>query len=112
MKKWKIDDSRIEETLSTDSDRFVANWLLDRDLSPEAKSVLNKGREIYRFYFENLGQLPTIKFKIESWDAGWWHLRNALSSVDLAKELFTEIKPLHSDLREKILPQIESFGFL
>ncbi len=112
VKKWKIADTQIAESLATGEETFVAKWLADRDLSPEALSVLRKGRQIHEFYFENLGQLPTSKFKIENWDAGWWQIRNALGDVSLGKELMTELKTLHGALREKILPEISRYGIL
>jgi hypothetical protein len=74
--------------------------------------VLQTGRQIYQFYFENLSQLPTTKFKIESWDAGWWQIRNALGEVNLGSELFKRLKTQHGELREKILPQIFDYKFL
>ena len=75
-------------------------------------SVLRKGKQIYQYYFENLGQIPTTKFKIENWDAGWWQIRNALGDVNLGKEIMTEVKALHGELREKILPEISRYGIL
>lgn len=112
IKSWKIGDSQIAESLSTGEDTFVAEWLSRRDLSSEAMSVIRKGRQIYQFYFENLGQIPTTKFKIENWDAGWWQIRNALGDVNLGKELMTELRALHSQLREKILPEITKYGII
>lgn len=110
--KWTIDDGQIAETLASGEDSFLARWLADRTLSNEAMSVMRKGREVYEFYFENLSQLPTTKFKIETWDAGWWQIRSALAEVNLGKNLFVDFKGLHGQLREKVLPQIYSFGFL
>ncbi len=112
VKKWKIDDSQIAESLSTGEDAYVAKWLADQELSSEALSVLRKGNQIYQYYFENLGQIPTTKFKIENWDAGWWQIRNALGDVNLGKEMITELKALHGELREKILPDISRYGIL
>ncbi len=112
VKKWKIGDSQIAESLSTGEDSYVAKWLSGRDLSPEAASVIRKGKQIYQFYFENLGQIPTTQFKIENWDAGWWQIRNALGDVNLGKELLTVLKLYHNELREKILPEIQAYGIL
>lgn len=50
--------------------------------------------------------------KIEKWDAGWWQIRNALSDVNLGKEMMAELKTYHGELREKILPEISSYGIL
>jgi hypothetical protein len=112
VKNWEITDGDIAETLVNAEDTFVANWLLERNLSAEAKEVLTKGKEIYKFYYANLGQMRTMKFKIETWDAGWWQIRNALADVDLAKEMFAEMKVLHNNLKSKILPKISEYGIM
>ena len=110
--KWKISDSEISLTTAKDEDRFLANWISKQNLSTESKELLEKGKEIYKFYFENLNQLRTPKFKIETWDAGWWQIRNALQDVNLAADLFNELKILHNKLKEKILPEIEKYKFI
>lgn len=112
VKNWKIGDTQIAETLAGAEDAFVATWLRGRTLLPEAAGVLKKGHQIYRFYFENIAQLPTAKFKIEAWDAGWWQIRKALGDVSLGNELIAEMKVLHGELREKILPEISRYGIL
>ncbi len=112
VKHWTITDGDIAETLINAEDTFVANWLLGRNLSNEAKDVLTKGKEIYKFYFANLGQVRTTKFKIETWDAGWWQIRNVLADVNLGKEMFDEIKILHNKLKVKILPKINEYGIM
>lgn len=112
VKKWNITDTNITETLATAADTYVAEWLASRDLSPESTSVIRKGKQIYKYYFEILHQLPTTKFKIQNWDAGWWQIRNALGDVNLGKELMEELKIYHSQLKEKILPEISRYGIL
>ncbi|MEO6051906.1 MAG: hypothetical protein ABIP78_11320 [Pyrinomonadaceae bacterium] len=112
IKKWKIGDSQIAEALATGIDTYVANWLAGQDLSPEAMSVIRKGKQIYQYYFENVGQIPTTKFKIENWDAGWWQIRNALGDVNLGKEIMAELKVYHGQLREKIVPEISRYGII
>jgi len=112
VKKWKCTDSEIMISMAKDEDRFFANWLKNKQLSNESEQLFNKGQEIYKFYFENLNQLRTPKYKIETWDAGWWQIRNALTDVNLASNLFDELKVLHNKLREKLLPQIYEYEFI
>jgi len=112
INKWKIADSEINISIAKDEDRFLANWLSNKRLSAVSKKLLIKGNEIYKFYFANLNQLRTPKFKIETWDAGWWQIRNALSDVNLAIDLFDELKILHNQLRDKISQQIDEYKFL
>ncbi len=112
LKKWQITDSDIRQTLLSAEDSFVSKWLASRTLSPEAQALLNKGKEIYRFYFEHLNQLRTNKFKIETWDAGWYQIRMALKNADLAVDKLSELKALHRSLRDKLLPQLTEYGIL
>lgn len=91
---------------------FVHKWLSVHKLTPEAQSLLSKGKEIYRFYFENLNQLRTNKFKIETWDAGWYQIRMALKNADLAANKILELKELHRALRAKLLPQLTEYGII
>lgn len=112
LKKWQITDSDIRQTLLSAEDTFVYKWLSEHTLSPEAQAILKKGKEIYRFYFENLNQLRTNKFKIETWDAGWYQIRMALKNADLAADKMIELKELHRALRAKILPQLYEYGIL
>ena len=112
LKKWQITDSDIRQTLLSAEDTFVCKWLASHTLSPEAKALLNKGKEIYRFYFENLNQLRTNKFKIETWDAGWYQVRMALKNADMAFVQLNDLKQLHRALRAKLLPQLTEYGII
>jgi len=80
----------------------VANWLKDRELSDEAQEVITKGMEVYKLYFSSLNQMATHKWKIATWDAGWYQIRRCLNEHNLAMD----------EIEEKILPKIEEFGFL
>ncbi len=112
VKIWKISDGDIADSLAGAEDTFVVKWISETDLSKEARDVLNKGKEIYKFYFANLAHVHTTKFKIESWDAGWWQIRNVLADGNLGKELFDELKTLHNQLRAKLLPQISAYQII
>lgn len=112
LKKWKIADSDIALSFTNDQDRFVAQWLSQQELSKEALLVLELGKSVYKFYFNHLNELRTNKFKIQTWDAGWWQIRNVLVDENLAEDLFKELKLAHSSLREKLLPKIYEYGFL
>jgi hypothetical protein len=112
VNKWKIADSKIANTLLGDDNRFVANWINKKSLSTEAKELLVKGKEIYKFYYLYLNELNTKHYKIDTWDAGWWQIRNALTDQKLGNQLLAELKGYHSKLRDKILPQIYKYGFL
>ncbi|MBR4153272.1 MAG: hypothetical protein IKT98_09990 [Selenomonadaceae bacterium] len=84
-------------------DRFAAKWLENhrKELSLESKAVINAGREIYKRFYAELERLDVVRWKIESWDAGWYQIRMSLgASVDLTA------------LSAKLLPQIYELGFL
>ena len=82
------------------------------EMSPEALLLLDFGREVYKFYFNHLNQLRTTRFKIQTWDAGWWQIRNVLDDDNLGLDLLAQLKSAHLALKEKLLPQVYEYGFL
>ncbi len=112
IKSWKPTDSDIMLQLATAKERFVCTWLAKQNLSPEAKAVLDAGENVYQFYFENIHRLATKKFEIETWDAGFWQIRNALNAKKSGENELDNLKQAHNALREKLLPQIYELGFL
>jgi hypothetical protein len=74
--------------------------------------LLAAGTAVYRAYFASLNQLRTGKFKIETWDAGWWQIRSALKDRDLGGDELASVKAAHDGLRDKLRPQLSEFGFL
>ncbi len=113
MKKWQVSDSDIAMSLtSADADRFVAIWLARQKLSAEAEELLALGREYYALFYAQLNNLATPKFKIATWDAGWWQIRRALEDQTLGNDLLKRIKAKHVVLRGKLLPQLVDYGFI
>ncbi len=112
IKQWNIADSDIAISLANAKDTFVSDWLSHRIMSLEAQAVFNQAKQIYQFYFANLNQLRTTKFKIETWDAGWWQIKQALQNVDLCKPALKELKTLHDSLKEKILPKLKEYQII
>ena len=112
IRRWKITDSDIElDLMAAKEDRFVARWLDDQKLSREAQAVLDAGKSIFRFFYENLPQLDTTKFKVATWDAGWWQVRSALADRNLGEDLFKPLREAHTVLKAKLLPQVSAYGF-
>ena len=112
IKYWDIREPDFKLEMIKDSDRFVANWLSTASLSDEAKAVLEKARAVYKIYFANLHQMITNKWKIETWDTGWYQIRRCLTEHNIALDELKELSKANEKLAEKILPQIEEFGFL
>lgn len=112
IKHWEIKDPDFRQQLSKEENRFVADWLSKKDLSDEAKLVLEKAKEVYKLFYANLNQMATNKWKIDTWDAGWYQIRRCLTEHNLATEEIKELSKANEQLAIKILPQIEEFGFL
>ncbi len=115
VKAWPQPDLDIQRTLSAaDPDRYAATWLLAHAaaLPPQAQALLAAGRALYRFYFAHLPQLNTTKFRIGTWDAGWYQVRNALADQHLAPDLLAAAKAAHAALGTWLLPQVGGLGFV
>ena len=93
-------------------DRFAAGWLARHALSAEAMAVVAAGEAVFRDCFEPLNLLRTAKFKLQSWDAGWWQVRSALADRGLGGESLTALKAAHDALRSKLDPAVKALGFL
>jgi hypothetical protein len=116
LTQWHMGDLDIAQQIPTAQDRFAATWLAQQQqqngLSLEAQALLNAGTEVYKLYFAQLNQLRTSTFKIDTWDAGWWQIRNALDDVKLGGEALEAVKQAHNTLKAKLDPQIYEYGFL
>ncbi len=112
VKTWEITDSEIRLTMSNAEDTFVAQRIAGRDLSPESQKVMTAGKELYRFYFANLNQIRTIKFKIETWDAGLWQIKQSLIDAEIGEEFLINIKIANAELKEKIYPQLIDYRII
>lgn len=112
VKTWEIRDPDIKNQVVKDSDRFVADWIQNNNLSDEALDVLQKGREVYKTFYQNLHLMATHTYKIDTWDAGWYQIRRCLGEHNIGMEEMEELKVAHQKLADKIMPQIEEYGFL
>ena len=84
-------------------DRFAALWIKKHrlELSAEALAVLDAARKIYKRFYIELERLDVAKWKISTWDTGWYQIRMALGAT-LSLEA----------LSAKLEPQIYELGFL
>lgn len=112
IKQWEIKDPDFKLQIVNDQNRFVADWLSKNDLSDEAKQVIEKAKTVYKFFYANLNQMATNKWKIDTWDAGWYQIRRCLTEHNIATDELKELSKANEQLANKILPQIEEFGFL
>lgn len=112
LRTWEIADGDIGLQLHRAEERFVADWLATRPRSEEAKAMLDAGRIAWQLYFSHLGQLRTGKFKIETWDAGWWQVRSSLKDRAFGGQELAAVKVAHDALRAKLRPRLAEYGFL
>ena len=76
------------------------------------KDVIEKARAVYKLFYLSLNQMATNKWKIHTWDAGWYQVRRCLAEHNFATEEIKELSKANQQLANKILPQIEEYGFL
>ena len=126
VRQWPCAHSGIAAQLaSANEDRFLAKWLAGKALSPEASAVLDAARRLYREFYANITRTPWMDWKIETWDVGYYQIRNAMNDAGGltqrhggTERLRDETNPLaalhvaHAALGVKILPQIYALGFL
>ena len=112
LRQWRHADADISLQLCTAEDRFAALWLLRHPLSADSMAVVAAGEAVFRECFEQLHQLRAGNFKIQSWDAGWWQVRGALSERGMGAQALATLKETHEALRSKLTPAVDAFGFL
>jgi len=112
IKHWDIKDPDFRLQIVNDKNRFVAGWLSKNELSDEAKEVIAKAKTVYKLFYANLNQMATQKWKIDSWDVGWYQIRRCLTEHNIATAELKELNMANEKLAAKISPQIEEYGFL
>ncbi len=112
MRRWTVNDGEISLQLARAEERFVARWLASHSLSAEARTVVTWAEAVWRCYFENLNRLRLPKFRIATWDAGWWQAHSALADARLGEAELSTLKTAHDALKAKLLPQVTQLGFL
>ncbi|HOZ68945.1 MAG TPA: hypothetical protein PLB49_03600 [Chitinophagaceae bacterium] len=112
IKYWDIKDPDFKLQIVNDQNRFVADWLSKISLSEKAKIVIENAKTVYRIFYSNLNKMATNKWKIDTWDAGWYQIRRCLTEHNLAVVELKELANSNEHLGLKILPQIEEYGFL
>lgn len=112
LHRWSVNDGEISLQLARAEERFVARWLVSQALSTEARAVVTLAEPVWRCYFENINRLRLPKFRIATWDAGWWQARSALADASLGASEMAALKQAHDALKVKLLPQLATLGFI
>ena len=113
VESWEISDSDITRSLAVDSaDRFVAGWITAQKLDAAEAGLVELGREIYAAFFENFKDLPTAKYKVEHWDAGWWQIKKCLVEAGRNAGQFAQIEELKKQIGAKIREEALGLGII
>ena len=85
--------------------------------SPEAITVMNAGRELWKAYFAHTDMRAVRdELKLNRSDVGWYQIRNALKkrneSGDFPPVSFVAFESAYKELTEKIRPKVWELGFL
>ena len=95
VRRWPCAHGDIAAQLAAaNEDRFLAKWLAEREIgienninncekqfSGEARAVLDAARRLYREFYANITRTPWMDWKIETWDVGYYQVRNAMKGL-------------------------------
>ncbi|TAE02826.1 MAG: hypothetical protein EAZ97_02190 [Bacteroidetes bacterium] len=122
-KKWSIVNHFIPFTEAEvgsperfESD-FMAQYLAEKEFSPEAEKVLAEGKKLWQAYFLHT-DVHTVReeLKLNRSDVGWYQVRKALqarnASGDFPPVSFKPFELAYKELSEKLQPQVYELGFL
>jgi hypothetical protein len=127
VRRWPCAHGDIAAQLAAaNEDRFLAKWIDSHTLSPEARAVMDAARALYREFYANITHTPWMDWKIETWDVGYYQVRNAMKPLGWSRSCATDgasdatgrvppaeaLRAAHDALRAKLLPQVYSLGFL
>lgn len=122
-KKWSIVNHFIpftEEEVNAPSrfeSDFMAQYLKGKKLTDEAKSVLEKGKELWKVYFAHTDERNVRdELKLNRADVGWYQIRKALrarnTNSDFPPVSFKPFEDAYKALSEKLQPMVYELGFL
>ena len=122
-KKWSIVNHFIpyteEEVGAPDrfESDFMVQYLRDKELSAEAKAVLDEGRKLWKAYFAHTDvRAVRDELKLNRPDVGWYQVRKALEarnkSGDFPVVSFEMFKTAYEVLIDKLRPMVYDLGFL
>ena len=122
-KKWSIvnhfipfTEQEVNASNRFESD-FMIQYLLDKELSEEAKVVMKEGKKIWKEYFSHKDNfLVREELKLNRPDVGWFQVRKAIElrnkNSDFPPFSFDGLNESYTKLTEKLQPMIYNFGFL
>ena len=113
IKKWSVTLTSVRNSLmEAGEDRYMAQYLNTLQFSEEAQKVLLQAENVYRLFYKESAYLSWPKFKITTWDVGWYQIRMSLLEKSIGEEEITNLSALHKELGKKILPRLKKYGFI
>jgi hypothetical protein len=93
---------------------FMSAYLARLKLSPEARQVMDVGRELWRKYHATQFEKKIRdEFKLNRPDVGWYQIRKALEANSDSEAVdFDPFKAAYDALGQKLRPQVFEYGFL
>ena len=96
---------------------FMVQYLAEKELSTEAKAVLDVGRTLWQAYFAET-DVRNVRddLKLNRPDVGWYQIRNALKARNADSDAvpvdFSAFNLAYLALSDKLQPQVFELGFL
>lgn len=93
---------------------FMAQYISELTLSPEAQNVLTEGKKLWRQYHATqFEKRIRDEYKLGRPDVGWYQIRKALeANADNETVDFVPFKEAYDALSAKLRPQVYTLGFL
>ena len=95
-----------------EDDRYLARWLKGRDLSSEARNVLDAARALYQRFYADILDTNWVDCRIRTWDVGLYQVVQSVKGTGVAAGELAALRAAHMALRAKLLPQIYDLGFV
>lgn len=115
---WKLTNNFIpfteQEVNATDKfeSYFLSDWLSEKELSEEAKDVLENGKALWKLFFSDTPEKALRdKYHITNSSVGWFQIRKVLEEV-YGLDIFEDFNAAYSALTTKLHSQVYEFGFL
>jgi hypothetical protein len=113
VKKWEVSDSDITRSFTDDTeDRFMATWLAAQKLDSDCTELLAVAREIYQSFYKHFKHLPTAKYQVNHWDAGWWQIKRCLTEAGREAERLAKVDALKKPIGVMIAEAAVQLGII
>ena len=87
----------------------MSNKNKEKIMTKESFDLLNSGKELYEFFYENIEKINLNKYKISLWDCGFWQIRKSLKDIKIGLDILDKIKLNREILRENIFKEVWRF---